>query len=262
MELSVGAAIVEKMNEREKQFPHLAGGLSQHGSCLLKQILNRINPQPFESYGNVTPGTALHKYIQEVLIPSGTVIKNKEGFPTWLIIGHEQYVFLLQKHRPHRRSPIDTLVYNLYLSEYEIWDWKSTIVGGTKLEPMCYLRSLDIRYKMQCNLYAFLFKEAWELDYNPICRVIFFNKGNWANSKEFVWEMDSELAVQSFLNIDTVDRYYKTFKLKHSKEEWEGLATGLNRYSDTKKKYLKECRYCDHIDKCEDLIGRDIKKDT
>lgn len=257
---SVGSLISVRMFEVEGERPHLAGGLSQHGSCLLKQILNKIEPAKFDAYGVVTPGSALHEYIQNILLPSGIVLKDEDGEDKYLIIGHEQYVFHLVKGRPHRRSPIDTLVFNLQSREYEIWDWKSTSIGGTASEPMKYLRSLSVVYRSQVNIYGYLFMKAWKLAYRPICKVIFFNKRDWTHSKEFEWRTILKYGEKSIEDIETVQDVYNNFDSKdRTKEEWLELATGRNRWSDTKKKYLKECKYCEHTAKCRKLTGEDLE---
>lgn len=246
-------ALFNYMEFVESERKHLAGGISGHGSCIARQAYQKAYSDEYEfgNHGALVPGTAFHVYWQ-TLLPSGTVLKDENDIPTWLIIGHEQYVFFSQEGLLDRKSPIDTLVYNLISKEYEIWDYKSTRTD------MRYIRRIEPKDKMQINFYAYKFSEAWELDYYPICRVIYGEKVNWNNLKQFDFRCDAKLYKKSIKYINMVNELIPKLRSETwtiSPKGWEKYATGLDYWSATKKPYRSQCRYCKFNDKCLTRLG-------
>jgi hypothetical protein len=238
---SLISSFIQKTSQDE---PHLAGGLSTHFKCALSQIMDRLHPVEFKAQGVMAPGKAFHVWIQERL-PSGIRVGN------FLIIGHEQYV-IIHTDAGHRRSPIDTLVFNTESNEYEIWDWKTTQID------LQYINDLDEIYQAQANIYAQSFKQAWGLKHDPMCRVIYVSKDNWCDVKPFAFKSTRALYQDSLKKIADVDSQLRAIALggeeKMPLAGWRELADGLEFWSHTKKKYRKTCRYCDHKSRCHDLI--------
>jgi len=244
-------ALFNYMEAVESERKHLAGGVSGHGGCVARQGMQIAfkDEYSFGNHGAVVPGTAFHGYWQG-LLPSGTVLKDENGIDTWLIIGHEQYVFYWDG-KQWRKSPIDTLVFNLISQEYEIWDYKST------RKDMKYVKRIEPKDKMQVNFYGHKFSEAWELDYYPVCRVIYGEKVNWNNLKQFDFRCDTELYDKSLKYMKMVKEVANNLKagMRISAEGWAKYCTGLDYWSDTKKPYRSQCRYCSFTEKCLVRLG-------
>lgn len=232
--------ITEQIVKTEEERDHLAKGLSQHGACIGKQILSKIYQKPFTGQGATTPGTAFHEYMQTKVFPAGKTIGK------YIILGHEQLIFLLDVlHKEiQRQSPIDTLVYNLESKEFEIWDYKTTKID------LKYVRSLDLVYHRQANLYGQTFKNMLELPYNPICKVIYASKSNWTDLKTFTFRSDPKMEQESFERIQKVDLMSKRAEYEGIIPHWVQFAEGLDSWSDTKVPYRKQCEYCDYQAEC------------
>jgi len=235
--------------------PHTRHGLSTHGSCAAKQALNKLNPKPFTAHGKTAPGTGYHEFIQEKVMPSGTIIENEAGEEEWEIVGHEQYVFY-HDGRVLRKSPIDTLVYNLLTKELEVWDWKSTRTDKK------YLYKKPLVYKAQVNFYAYLLKLAWNLEYDPICRIIYGEKIDWLSVKDLdPFRMDEKLGKWSFKNIALA--YDIAEHLDDYIDKWdEVVKVALGDWTKTRKPYRYECKYCDHRMECLSYLGYDYTKEN
>ena len=236
--------LAKRIVETEAERTHLSKGLSSHGKCLGQQILGKIYQKPFTGQGATTPGTAYHKYMQELVLPSGKQVGQ------YLIIGHEQYIFLLDdQDRIIRQSPIDTLAYNLDHQRFEIWDYKSTSID------LKYIRKIPTEYEAQINLYAQAFKHAHNLSYNPVCKIIYASKDNWMDLKIFGFESRPDLMIDSQKRVDVVDQMGTPAGFAEAKSHWAVYAEGIQRWSDTKVPYRKECKYCDYQSECLQLLN-------
>jgi hypothetical protein len=179
-----------------------------------------------------------------LVLPSGKQVGQ------YLIIGHEQYIFLLDDNdQIIRQSPIDTLVYNLDHNRFEIWDYKSTSID------LKYIRKIPIEYEAQINLYAQKFKHAQNLSYNPVCKIIYASKDNWMDLKIFGFESRPDLMIDSQKRVDVVDQMGTPANFGEAKQHWAVYAEGINRWSDTKVPYRKECKYCDYQAECLELLN-------
>jgi len=242
----VDLAIVNRIVEFNNERSHLSGGLSQHGGCEGRVILDKLFPEGFTGQGAVEPGTALHKFIQEELFPSGSVVND-----TWLIIGHEQYIILPREEGKYdRRSPIDTLVFNLLTKEYEIWDYKST---RTEIK---YLRGkpLKLKVKLQANMFGIQLRWQWRLPYYPVCRVLYFNKASWTKSHEYMFRCKDEYLAQSIYKIEMAEFGIANFE--DAALDWGKFVSGMSVSSETKKPYRYPCRYCAHAPISERVLWK------
>lgn len=236
------------LNRQSREEPHLSRGLSSHGSCIAKQAFTRLFPDKLgdDDQGAMIRGKAFHTLMQGSL-PSGTVIDGR-----WEIIGHEQYVFVVVDGE-QRRSPIDTLVFDMKENRFEIWDWKNT------RKDLKYVHELDRNYRYQANKYAAVFYTAYGAGTQPpLCRVIFANAANWAEFKEFSWVMDPNLAKESDQVIMEVHRAMKLLGKPGSvspKTYREYFADGLEYWSATKKPYRLDCAYCKFTETCKQFAG-------
>ncbi|MHA1382365.1 MAG: PD-(D/E)XK nuclease family protein [Candidatus Helarchaeota archaeon] len=233
----VNKIISKKIREYSDELPHLSGGISNHGGCVGKQILEHHFPVEFEGQGSVTGGRLTHEFVQRIL-PSGMLLLNEDGEEEWLIIGHEQYVILHREGRFDRRSPIDTLVYNIKTNEYEVWDWKTTRVDITYMKE----KPLSHKYELQANLYAVQLRWQWRLSYYPICRVIFLEKADLTETLEYTFRSNEELKEESIRKMDIVDWGKDNFE--QIIESWFEIIDGMSVSSHTKNPYRYECRYC------------------
>ena len=248
MSADVGLALSNIANALSKNEPHLAGGLSSHFSCLLKQVLQKVyGKTDVDDQGAFIRGKEFHKYIQGAL-PAGS----KVG-ASWIIVGHEQLVRVDTEdfQGRGRLSPIDTLAWNLDTREFEIWDWKTTRVD---LE---YVK-LDPNYEAQANLYAQARKAEWGLKYDPICRIITANSADWSVFKQFQFRSTSTLFAASMTKIRVVNQntaqLQKVGIEKAPLETFRTLADGLDHWTQTQTPYRKDCRYCDFKERCVSLI--------
>lgn len=229
------------LNQTEDESYHLRGGWSSVGSCVGKQILDKIHKTPFGGHGFVTPGSAAHEFWQSRL-KSGMI-----AFDHFLIIGHEQYVFLLRKDKPNRQSPIDTLVFNLKSNQYEVWDYKSIGYITTVMK-----KPLE-KNVIQLNLYSHLLKDMLKLGYYPKCRLIYIDKINWENIKIHSWTGTKSLALRAIERIEWIEKGVEDFEW--AKSNWERLTDGLNHWSQTKRPYRTDCKYCEHNYECLKYLG-------
>lgn len=230
--------------EYERNDPHLPKGLSSHGKCLGQQILGKIYQKPFGGHGATAPGTGYHEYMQLKVMPGGTRIGN------YLIIAHEQMVFLLNDlDEIVRNSPADTLAYNLDHNRFEIWDYKSTSID------LKYIKKIPIDYQYQINLYAQKIKQVLNLNYNPLAKIFYANKDNWAEFKILGFESSPEMFIDSQKRVDVVDQMGTPAGFAEAKAHWSVYAEGLSRWSDTKVPYRKECKYCDYQAECLQLLN-------
>lgn len=236
-----------KMEEVESERKHLAGGVSGHGECVAKQAMQIVYKNEFGNHGALVPGTMFHAYWQGIF-ESGSIVKDDKGVETWLIIGHEQYIFY-QDGFNWRKSPIDTLVFNLITKEFEIWDWKST------RKDIKYVNCIERKDEMQVNFYAYRFSEAWDLQYYPMCRVIYGEKVNYNHLKNFAFRCNDELYKKSTEYMRMVHTLVDCMRSDRSVNEWEKYATGLDYWSATKTPYRSQCRYCDFTEKCLVRLG-------
>lgn len=247
LDLALPELLKAEIIKYEESKEHLSKGLSQHGKCVGQQILSRIYQKPFTGHGATAPGTGFHEYMQNEVLPTGKMVGD------YLILGHEQLIFILdENHKEIRRqSPIDTLVFNTKSKEFEIWDYKTTSI------EMQYLHSLDVVYQYQVNLYAQTFKNMLDLPYDPICRVIFVSKNDWTDSKHFIFRSDRQIEEQSHERIALVDAMGKPSEFANAKQFWSQFADGLDIWSDTKKPYRKQCKYCDYQTECLECLNAD-----
>ncbi|MHA1440241.1 MAG: hypothetical protein ACTSPK_00065 [Candidatus Heimdallarchaeota archaeon] len=241
--LAIARRVVQDSDEK----PHLSGGISSHGGCVGKQILDHHFPMPFDGQGGTMGGNIIHKYIQE-LYPSGTLIMNEFGEDEWLVIGHEQYIIVHRENGWDRRSPVDTLIYNIKTNEYEVWDYKSTRVDIQYVKK----KPLSQKYQLQANMYGIQLKWQWSLPYFPICRVIFINKADVSDTFEYTFRCNEELKANSIRKMDIVD--YGKDDFENVAESWFDIIDGMSISSHTKNAYRYECRYCSHAPITERVV--------
>lgn len=240
------------VQEHDKK-PHLYAGLSDHASCTAEQILKRVFILPFTGHGGVMPGTAGHMNHEDYM-KSGLVINDVNGIPTWLVIGHEQYVRVDDGSPRGRLSPIDNLVYNIRLQQFEVWDLKFTKIDTT------YLNTVSRAYTHQVNLYGWTRMKEWQLPYKPIVRLIFNNKDDYTDKKQYAWRVREDWYNESIKIIKTVKFFTTNWlainKNGVTKEQWFKLAEGLNWWNTNSKPYRYACKYCNHADICLSLVGK------
>ena len=234
---------------------HISRGLSQHGTCKGEQMLKMAFGDDFDGQGATAAGQAGHDMHQS-MIPSGTVLNNVNGKPTWLIVGHEQYIRHDDGTDRGRLSPIDTLVYNFVSKEFEVWDLKFTKI------QIKYVYDPPRQYKMQLNLYGQQLKDQWHLPYNPTCRLIYTNKDNYLDKKEFAWKATTYMLDMSKKLIKEVMDFEQ--KLKESESgaisiemtEWASCAEGINLFNMNKvpKRYM--CEHCNFTELCLFMLGK------
>lgn len=226
--------------------PHLSRGLSSHAKCRLQAAMKSWYGVTEFSQGGMAPGTVFHAWVQGKFQSGETYTLGGTRFE---VLGHEQYVFYNDIEKGiARRSPIDTLVYNLDARRHEAWDYKTTQkdIKYVYLEPA---------HAAQANIYAYLFNKGWGLVTG--WRVIYINKGNYNDIAVYYGDLDKAMAAESIAMIEA-EEMLKSFKpdtVKQPAGYWRRHATGLDEWTRARAPKRAQCRYCEFAGRCKELCG-------